>query len=310
MPEKYRHMVYLASNMDGLELERYEIQRLLARNGMIDVGIACPPAGVNYDWNLVRQQIEMADLFILLTGDSYGPVTQTGISHLHREYVHARTLDIPVIGFLKKLPTGNLNPEQLRLKGFYQMVTQQISYKLWHLRDELLAYVKSNLKSIQPTLGVGWSPADPVPETPQLPAPRPQAIAPGISAREKMELSRKEVKLVVSAKVYEGGNLTPEEVILPARLDQLFRALQGSFTSSTSEDRIRAGLESVISDTVRKQLLGRRPSAHAVDDIKLSKIQFRSILESWQLLGLVEHQFHSGRDFWKAIPEASRAGTA
>lgn len=301
MPATQRHMVYLASNMDGLELERYEVERVLARQGMTNVGFACPREGLAYDWDFARQQIELADVFVLLVGDDYGQVSQTGISALHREYVHARTLDIPVYAFLKNPPSGNnLDADQTRLRGFYQLVTQQVGYKLWHLRDELTALVKA---TVNPDFGPGWVRAEPaakaapasVPTTPKKAATSSQ-----LSPRERLELNRKTINLLVQAKVYQGGNLSREELALPAKLDQLYRALQSSFASDTSEDRIRGSLEAIISDTVRRKLLERNPDAHAVDDIRIPKEQFRSVLETWQQLGQVHQSSHSGRDYWRS----------
>jgi len=314
MPEQRRHLVYLASNMDGLELERYEVERVLARHGITCVGFACPPEGVEYDWDLARQQVELADAFILLVGDDYGQMLQTGISLLHREYVHARTLDLPVFAFLKNLPTDTrLDQNQSRLKGFYQLITQSTTPKHWHLRDQLLTHVKNQMKAIQGAMGEGWFKAEPqVKESPtetkivKAPTPKPHSAV-TMSARERIELNRKTVNLLVEAKVYQGGNLSREELVLPARLDQLFRALQNSFSNETSEDRVRGHLESVIAETVRRKLLEKNANAHAVDDIRISKTQFRSILEAWQQLGQVTMSSRSGRDYWRAVSDHSKA---
>lgn len=100
-PADKRYLVYLASNASGLDVERYEVQRLMARHGMVNVGLACREDAGPYDWNLVRSQIESADLFILLLGDDYGPMAPTGISFLHREFVHAKSLNKPTLAFIK-----------------------------------------------------------------------------------------------------------------------------------------------------------------------------------------------------------------
>ncbi|MDP2546733.1 DUF4062 domain-containing protein [Oceanobacter sp. 4_MG-2023] len=305
----------MASNQQGLELERYEIERLLARMDMTNVSFSCREDGEGYDWDLARRQIELADFFILLVGDDYGPMAPTGISYLHREFVHARTVGKPVLAFLKKLPVaGSLSVEQGRLKGFYQLVTQQVSYKLWHLRDELLSFVRAAIGSLELNADSGWVRwADVMGDQVSDPVSSDLATASNasisdlastaLSVRERLEMSRKSINLMVSAKVYQGGNLSREEMVLPARLDQLYRALRSSFVGNISEDRLRACLEAFIAETVRKQLLGRRPNAHAVDDIRVSKSQFRSIMETWERLGQASRTEKSGRYYWVASEE-------
>ena len=93
-------MVYLASNAKGLDLERYEIQRVMARLGMFDIGLIYREDASPYNWDLIRGQIRCADLFLLL-GDDYGPMTPTGISYLHREYVHAKSVNKPTLAYIK-----------------------------------------------------------------------------------------------------------------------------------------------------------------------------------------------------------------
>jgi len=306
MPDGKRYLVYLASNAEGLELERYEIERQLARQGMYNIGFACRDDGSGYDWSLVRQQIENCDLFLLLVGDTYGPMAPTGISYLHREFVHARTAGKPLLSFLKNLPERDLSPEQSRLRGFCQLVTQHGHYKRWHLRDELVSHVRGSVTSAKSRLDGGWFKADDseiktetsVAATSVVtPLRQVAAVDPAI-ARKRFEKVRQVVNLQIAAKVYEGGNLSTEEMLLPVRLDQVYRAFSAILSSSVSEDRLRSHLENVVSATVKKQLLKRCPSAHAVDDVRISKGQFRGILETLRDLGMVVSTGEASRTFW------------
>lgn len=334
MPEGKRQLVYLASNAEGLELERYEMERQLARMNMTNVAFPCRDDADGYDWMLARKQIELADFFILLLGDTYGPMAPTGISFLHREFVHARTLNRPILAFIKNTGEPGTSPEQSRLKGFQQLVMQQVQTKRWHFRDELLAHLRGQVASLEGRLNGTWvrvdhtSPAEgTIPaaaarvaamQTPLTAAAvaHVQSIAvseatapatPQLSSRERLEKSRQTVHLQISAKVYQGGNLSREELLLPARIDQLYRALSGPMANSISEDRLRSQLEAAIADTVKNQLLKRRPQAHAVDDIRISKSQFRSILDVWQELGMASTSSDGTRHYWTAISETAVA---
>lgn len=108
------------------------------------------------------------------------------------------------------------------------------------------------------------------------------------------------LNLQITAKVYQGGNLALEEVLLPARLDKLLSPLQALLQKGASEDRLRGQLEGLIAPTVREQLLQRRPNAHAVDDIRISRSQFQQMLQNWKVLGLIRVSGESGRSVWQA----------
>ena len=302
--EQKRHLVYLASNQDGLELERYEVRRLLARHGVFDIGFACRDDAAPYDWNLVRSLIEDADFFILLLGDTYGPMAPTGISHIHREFVHARSLNKPVIAFIKNsLPEKLQTEDQRRLSGFHRIVVQQSPYKLWHLREELMTHVRASIASPSLQKGEGWLPAALAPKP--TPEPKP-SVAPtqAIPASQRLARSRQLINLQVTAKVYQGGNLSLEEVLLPARLDQLLIGISQQLQNGASEDRLRSHLESVITPTVKAQLLKRHTQAHAVDDIRISRGQFQQMLKLWQELGYLECMGAGARANWKIIKPA------
>ncbi|QQD21425.1 DUF4062 domain-containing protein [Oceanospirillaceae bacterium ASx5O] len=299
-PADKRYLVYLASNASGLDVERYEVQRLMARHGMVNVGLACREDAGPYDWNLVHSQIESADLFILLLGDDYGPMAPTGISFLHREFVHAKSLNKPTLAFIKNsLPEKNHTEAQRRLLGLHRIVAQQSPYKLWHLREELLSQVRAALSSNLLTIGPGWIPAQCSVAPPPAVAV-PAATEEPMTPRQRQSRSRQMLNLQVTAKVYQGGNLSLEEVLLPARLDKLLNPLQGLLQKGASEDRLRSQLEGLISPTVRTQLLERKPNAHAVDDIRISRTQFQQMLQNWKVLGLIRSNGEAGRAVWQA----------
>ena len=297
---KKRYLVYLASNFDGLDLERYEMGRLLAKQGMLNIGIPCREDAGPYDWDLVRSQIEIADMFILLLGGSYGPMSPTGISHLHREFVHARSLNKPTLAFIKNIPPAtNPTEDTRRLAGFHRVIAQQSPYKLWHLREELMTHLRASLASPHLQIGDGWVPAQSV--VMSVPAVAPvAAAAEELSASQRLARSRQLINLQVTAKVYQGGNLSLEEVLLPARMDQMLIGLTPAFRNGVSESRARKRLETAIAPSIQKQLLKLHPKAHAVDDVKISRGQFHQMLKQWKELGYVRSEGEGSRAIWRS----------
>jgi hypothetical protein len=298
MTQTKRFLVYVASNHKGLESERYEVTRQLARMGILSCGFPCREDTSPYDWNLARSQIEDADLFIMILGDDYGPMAQTGISYLHREFVHAQSLSKPVFSFVKNtLPAQGQTEDQRRLAGFHGLITKT-NYRLWHLREELMTHVKAAVTNgLSNKLG-GWlkldsvSPAD----VPVIVATAPKTK---VDTKQLMLKTRQLINLQLSAKVYEAGNNTLEEITVPHRWDAIFGCVARVMTSSCSEERLRGALESLTEEEVKRRLLQQHPAAHAVDDIRVNRTQLNQLLNQWLEHDLIALKKVSGRNTWK-----------
>lgn len=298
------HLVYLASNQTGLDIERFEITRLMAQFGMVNTGLACREDASPYNWEVSRSLIESADLFILLLGDDYGPMLPTGISYLHREFVHAKSLNKPVLAFVKNSIVGEpKNEDQRRLTSFHRTVMQQSAYKLWHLREELLLHVRAAISSNLLTIGPGWVPVNKVNMQGEDKTEPKKEVQ--ITGRQKQVISRQILNLQVTSKVYQGGNLTLTESYVPSRLDLLFETLKDLLKAGASEDRLRKKIEAMVAENVKKEQLKKYPQAHAVDDVRLSRSQFQQILKSWHDLGLVSYSGSGIRVSWKLAQDAS-----
>ena len=316
MAQTQRFLVYIASNHEGLETERYEVARQLARMGILTCGFPCREDVAPYDWNLSRTQIEDADLFLMILGDDYGPMAPTGISHLHRELVHAQSLSKPVLSFVKNtLDRTPINEDQRRLVGFHSMVMKG-AYRLWHLREELIAHVKSTVANTLSNRSGGWLKVDTDAQK-AAKASQSKGKASKLSTRDLLAKSRQQVELRLSAKVYQAGNNTLEEVMVPLRLDALFTRVAVPMNQPSTDDKIRSALERFMEPEVKRQLLTSHPGAHAVDDIKIDKQQFQQLLEGWQELGYIESEAKDAREIWhltangvKRLAAALRSGQA
>lgn len=299
-PVNKRYLVYLASNHQGLELERYELQKIMAQQGMVNIGLVYRQDASPYDWALVSNQIETADLFILLLGDDYGPILPTGIGYLHREYVHAKSLNKPILAFLKNTVTdANLSENNRRLANLHRIVIQQAAYKLWHLRDELLTQARVALSSAVLSIGEGWVPADSVTRV-NLP-PVAGADKKEFTPRQKQTALKQMLNLQVSAKVYQGGNLSLDDIYVPARFDVLLQQITPLLKQGASEDKLRMNIESSLTDHVKKELLAKHTQAHAVDDVRVSRRQFQQMLQFWLELGLIAQRKGGTRVHWYAL---------
>ncbi len=300
MPEETLHLVYLASSAEGLELERHDMERIMARCGLMNIGLVHHQQADPYDWELVRQQIGKADAFILLLGEDYGVMSPTGISYLHREYVHAQTLNKPTYAYIKSTVAGqHLSEDQRRLVGFHQIIQQQVPVKTWHLREELLAHLRATLPGFVSRMSSGWtrrSGAAPAAVT----QPSDAMLACDVQDEKQRAILMREVRpMQVEAKVYEAGNLTREAALQPIKMEQVWHHLSDLLEQGASEDRLRAQLEAAISPSIKKQLLARHSKAHAVDDVRVSRSQFLRFLQDYQAIGLVVCEGTAARKLWR-----------
>lgn len=303
MAQTKRFLVYIASNHSGLESERYEVARQLARMGILVCGFPCREDTSPYDWNLARAQIEDADLFLMILGDDYGPMAPTGISYLHREFVHAQSLSKPTLSFVKNSLTQEpKTEEERRLAGFHGVVSKG-SYRLWHLREELIAHVKAAVIGALNNRSGGWMKVD---DNGSSAASSSASVTPEInrmSSRQVMSKARQLVQLRMSAKVYEAGNNTLEELLVPQRSDALFMTIASVMKQPCSEDRLRSALEKAMEDDVKRRLSSLHPASHAVDDIKVDKNQFTQLLKAWQELGFLICEQRGARIAWQLTTE-------
>ncbi|MFY9180115.1 MAG: DUF4062 domain-containing protein [Venatoribacter sp.] len=297
-PSKKINLVYVASNQQGLDLERFEVKQLLARHSFIDVGLPCLKEGKSYDWEVSRRQIELADAFILLLGDTYGAISPAGLGYLHREYVHACSLDKPIFIFVKSILTiESKNTDQKRLIDFHNLLVGKSAYKKWHVRDELLAHIKNMVTANKDGMSA-WSNLA-IKDKPSNISPVVDDLTKlKLNTKEMLERSRTMINLRLSAKVFESGNLSIDEVLLSLRLDHIFNILQPTFAQCGSEDRLRKTLESFLTQGVKEQLLEKHPKAHAVDDIRLNRLQFQSMLHTWSDIGKIRFDASTLRKHW------------
>jgi hypothetical protein len=304
MTQAKRFLVYVASNHKGLESERYEVTRQLARMSIICCGFPCREDTSPYDWELARSQIEDSDLFIMILGDDYGPMAPIGISYLHRELVHAQSLSKPVLFFVKNvLPAKPQTEDQIRLFGFHGLISK-IPFRSWHLKEELLSHVKTAVVNTLANKTGSWLKLDADEAM--------SASGAGKSTVDRMDnkqwalSSRQLMPMKFSAKVYEAGNNTLEEVSVSFRWEAIFSEVGQVMKVASSEDRLRSVLEKLALTEVKRHLLQQHPSSHAVDDVRINRQQFQGLLTQWSQHYLIESYQRGMRNTWQLTAEGAR----
>jgi hypothetical protein len=232
----------------------------------------------------------------MILGDDYGPMAPTGISYLHREFVHAQSLSKPVLSFIRNtLPSPVQTDLQRRLAGFHNVISKS-NFRLWHLREELVSHVKTAVVNALSNKSGGWQKLDGVEVQVEN---KTSDTSVKVDNKEWMQQSRQLIRLQFSAKVYEAGNNTLEEISVSLRWDAIFASAARLMSSPASEEKIRAALEELAQEEVKGRLLKKHPLAHAIDDIRINRAQFTELVTQWLHHGLVVKKSVSGRDAWK-----------
>ncbi|WP_050528418.1 DUF4062 domain-containing protein [Pseudorhodobacter aquimaris] len=111
--------VFVSSTMRDLgDARRAVIKRLIALNlEPVNAEGMHPDGGTS--WEVIRSEIDSSHLFVLISGETYGwipdsgPGAGEGRSVTHMEVMHAKTLDLPILPFFKSLnydsPRGTLD---------------------------------------------------------------------------------------------------------------------------------------------------------------------------------------------------------
>lgn len=107
-----RLRVFISSTMTDLSNERDAICRKLNDfNFEVVNAEALLPNGF-CSWDKISKEIKSCDIFILIIGERYGWIPDTGVkselglSVTHLEYIEAKALGIPILPFLKELQYG------------------------------------------------------------------------------------------------------------------------------------------------------------------------------------------------------------
>ncbi len=131
MPEKRYHIHLICSPddqvgmLDGLSIFM-EKRAFLTRDLM---------QGDNESAGYSRRCIDACDYLIMLIGDSYGKLNNTGVSQLHLSYIYAKTKAKPIL-ILLKLHYDNTRLSR-QLIDFIRMVEQQNSGSIYYYDEDV-----------------------------------------------------------------------------------------------------------------------------------------------------------------------------
>lgn len=101
--------VFISSTMKDLgDARRAVIKRLHSLNlEPVNAERMNPDGGTS--WDVIRAEIDSSHLFILISGETYGWIPDSGVgagegrSVTHMEVIHAKSIGLPILPFFKTL---------------------------------------------------------------------------------------------------------------------------------------------------------------------------------------------------------------
>ncbi|MBT1668547.1 DUF4062 domain-containing protein [Curtobacterium flaccumfaciens pv. flaccumfaciens] len=153
----------MSSTFTDLIEERREVMQALLELNCMPAGMELFPSSDAQQWDIIERILRTCDYYIVIVGGRYGSTTEEGISYTEKEYDLAKSIGIPVLGFIHgnpdDIPAGKTELDQEareRLQAFREKV-QGKHIKKWTNADQLGAVVSRSLtQEFQTNPQPGW----------------------------------------------------------------------------------------------------------------------------------------------------------
>ena len=155
MNQNLKPTVYICADpKDSLDI-LYTVNRVVLQLGGVPVSLNYTLGSGEYDWELVRKTIDQSELVILLVGDTYGALSDSGESFIHREAVYAKSKHKKLVALLKNTELkGMASQEVQRLRSLHRFTMSGI-FKYWNHKEDLLLIARQVLRDLlKPQLGL------------------------------------------------------------------------------------------------------------------------------------------------------------
>ena len=163
MDEK-RYQVFISSTFEDLRDERRAVQDVIISTGDFPVQMESMPAADEDQFEFIKSLIDHCDYYVLIIAGRYGTIHKDGLSYTHKEFIYARTQNVPVLVMINddigKIETGKSEASdagKAKLKAFIEEAETGRLRKTWSTLDGLKLAVREaldNAKATKPR--VGW----------------------------------------------------------------------------------------------------------------------------------------------------------
>ena len=284
-------IVFISADVNDCMTSMYTLNRVVMQLGGLPVSTYFGPQSGEYDWKVVREAIDKCDIYILLVGDSYGIISDSGESFIHREAVYAKSKQKTVIALLKNAELKGLTDTSVqRLKSLHRLMMSG-TFKYWSTKEDILLLARQVLRDhLKPQFKVGAKKEN-IAESQKM----QQAITDTLFKMDPYPLK-------FTGKVFAHGNCHDVELSIDMTWENAFFSIGTMMTSPVTEDRMRSALQAYIEEAYQSQFLDKVPDGHAVGDVKCNEIEFQRLKAYLKGAGVIENvaSEQSGlRNYWQ-----------
>lgn len=166
--ENKKYQVFVSSTYVDLIDARKKIIETVLSLYHFPVGMEMFSADDSEQWEIIRETIDASDYYVIIIGHKYGSIAPDGTSYTEKEYDYAKSLNIPVLAFIRNRDVGTKaheresNPlNEQRLDAFIEKAKANKMCDFWESIDDLATKVAIALpKVMRRNPRVGWSRGD------------------------------------------------------------------------------------------------------------------------------------------------------
>lgn len=280
MNQKSKSTVFICADPEDSADILYTVNRVVLQLGGLPVSLHFLPQSGDYDWPLVRKTIDSADLVILLVSDTYGALSDTGESYIHREAVYAKSKHKKLVALLKNAELKGMSAQDMeRLRSLHRLTMSGI-FKYWNHKEDLLLVARQVLRELlKPQLALVDNEASLDLETESH---LNEAITDTLFGMESYPMR-------FTGKVFAHGNSHEVTKSIQLTWDAAFLNIGAMMTSPVTEDRMRSGLEDYVEDTYRDEFMNSIKDSHALSGVRCNDIEFQRLKAYLKGAGVIEN---------------------
>lgn len=137
-----RYQVFISSTYTDLKDVRETVQKELYLNKYMPIGMECFKASDERPWEIIKDNIEGIDIFVLIIAGRYGSKDKDGVSFTEREYNYARERRIPVLAFIRNsrfisVEDADTGEDYEKLKAFKVHLKTEHTVSEWNEKEDL-----------------------------------------------------------------------------------------------------------------------------------------------------------------------------
>ena len=172
-----KYQIFVSSTYSDLVGAREKVIKTILGLINFPIGMEMFSADDDEQWTVIEETIKQSDYYIVIIGHRYGSEAKDGVSYTEKEYDYAKSLNIPVMAFIRERDVATTPHERdddsNKIEKLNRFIDKAKGNKLcdfWSNPDELTTKVTVALfKAFQRHPRTGWVRADKA-VTPQISA--------------------------------------------------------------------------------------------------------------------------------------------